>query len=102
MGYSDDFREGMEKLATIYVTTFQNNPDETLQMFCNTTVPLEVMNSVYGYFVNENSIQKIEDLPQDIKMKLWNQAKVTCPNASKDKTVRLCRCIWMINFILEK
>lgn len=98
----DEFRDGMDKLAAMYVNDFINKPDETLQMFCNTTVPLEVMNNVYGYMVNEKSIEAIEDLPETTKLKLWNQVKETCPGASKIKSIKLCRTTMLINYVLEK
>lgn len=97
-----DFREGMMKLSAMYVATFQKNPEATLQMFCNTTVPLEVMQSCYKYLTNEKFLTKIEDIEEADKVKLWNQAKETCPSADKVKATKLCRCIWLINFILEK
>ena len=102
MADDTSFRDGMFKLSGMYVAAFQNKPEETLKMFCNTTVPLEVMQSCYKYLTHEKFMVKIEDLEEDYKVKLWQQAKQTCPTADKVKATKLCRCIWLINFILEK
>lgn len=99
---SDVYWDGLDKLTVMYVTGFCRRPDETLQMFCTRNAPLEVMNSVYGYMTNGKLIKSLEDLPQETKEKLWAQVKGFCPGATKQKAIKLCRCVWLINSILEK
>lgn len=95
------FRDGMFKLAGMYVNNFNKKPEDTLRMFCNTSVPIEVMTTVYKWLVHEKDIVKIEDLPQDTKAKLWTQARVSCPGGTKEKCIKLCCVIWLMNFINE-
>lgn len=94
-------KDELIRIASFYVNDFKNNPDQTLTMFCNTLIPLEIVNSVYGYLVNEKLLTKIEDLEEDMKHKLWEQSKHTCPTGGKEKIIKMCKCIWLMNYILE-
>ena len=97
----EPFREGLNKLVLLYIGMFQKDSESTMRMFANLNSPLQIMNTFYGYSVQAKEIEKIEDLSDEIKHKLWNQAKAYGVISNK-KSIMLCRCIWVINFILEK
>lgn len=89
------------KLGVYYYLRYKENPEETLRMFCHTTVPMIVMDKVYHYLVNDGVVIKKELLAQEVKEKLWEQAKATYRDITKEKAKILCNIIWCMNSLLE-
>ncbi len=99
---SDIYRDGFSNIASMYINQYQDRPEEAIKLFCNTNSPLEIMMTVYGFLVSDKSVKKIEDLDYETKLKLWNQAKTSCPTADQRKAIKLSKCIWLLHSILEK
>ncbi len=93
--------EKMEELSTMYISKFQEGK-LGLDFLCKSEFTLGSMNMIYRKAVRSEQIQPIEDIPAEMKNKLWDDAKALCPEAYKEKTIELCKAIWVINSILEK
>jgi hypothetical protein len=103
---TDTFSDGFLKLAISYAEGYAHKPALTENLFASTNSIPAVMVSAYNILVTRGEVERIEDLDEEIKVKLWEQSKLWLENAgvpvTRTKREQLCKCIWLLNKITEQ
>ena len=80
---------------------FSMETGEYFKMIGGTTVTIECWMQIYSVMVKRKLMDRIEDLPEDFKATLWNDAKGYLPDESKEKTIKVCKAIHAISTYIQ-
>lgn len=57
--------------------------------------PLSILNMMYSYVTKDGDLTKLEDLPQERKLELWNKANNWKQGATKENLIQICKAIYL-------
>jgi len=90
------YEKNMLSLGKLLDSQFKANPAHFKKLVASGEITEKIGASVYQVMVRLKICQAIENLPQSSKQELWDEAKVWCPGAGKEKLINVCKLIWMI------
>lgn len=93
------YNETFLKIGRNYDVHFKRDPDGFKKMVQGARGPAKVGASICNIMVSKKMCRAIEDLPKDIKLELWEEAKTWCPGAEKEKLIDVCKLIWAIEHL---
>jgi hypothetical protein len=89
-------------LASEYSKTFFSmETSEYFKMIGDTKVTIECWVQIYYVLAKRKQLDLLENLPQEHKEMLWNDAKSHLPNESKERTIKLCKAIHAISTYIQ-
>ena len=80
-----EFIDGCFNLVRSYRKRYDEQPHETLEMFCYTSIPMESLYNIYEFLATQNMVVRINNLKQSIKDEIWCKAKSAQSDISKEK-----------------
>lgn len=84
---------GFENIAADYAIMYRVNPKDAIRMLSFNSVNGS-LNESYQHYVRTSQLEPIENLDQQRKMELWNQAKELSDN--KKRREWICRSLYLL------
>ena len=99
---SEEFLEGFNGLFMSFIDRYIKKPDETIQLFNSTDVPLQITVMLYNHYLLKGELVAIENIDKNKKIELWDKIKNCCPDISKDRAIELSKAVWLLTYVTEK
>ena len=93
--------EGFTKLGFQQAQTFKDHPEAYLELLVTAGSQRSVMYSVYSTMRSSGMIKSIEDLPEEYRRDIWEEAKkIAAGRLDQQKIILLSKCLYCLNTIL--
>lgn len=94
--------DGFLQLGIKQVQLFKDDPETFLELLITAPSQRSVLFSVYNTLRSSGRITPMEDLPEEFKKDIWQEAKDRAKGRLPvDKLILLSKCLYVLNWLLE-